>query len=161
MLDGTAFFHSAMVVADLDRSMAELAGTLGVRWASPMVFDTGLWVEDGTTRWAMRVAYSTQGAQLFELIEARRIEGVSTFYDVAPGTTGHLHHVGAWSDSFTGDTADLVGGGARLVASSLGEDGMPQGLGFYRLATGLTVEVIDTGGRPSFETWLAGGPPPM
>lgn len=41
MLDGTAFFHSAMVVSDLDRSMAELAGTLGVCWASPMVFDTG------------------------------------------------------------------------------------------------------------------------
>jgi len=34
MLDGTAFVHSAMVVRDLDRSMAELTGTLGVRWAS-------------------------------------------------------------------------------------------------------------------------------
>jgi hypothetical protein len=159
-LDGTSFFHAAMVVSDLDTTMGELGSTLGLAWAEPMVFTSHLWTLDGPTRWSMRVAYSTQGAQLLELIEARRVAGTSTFYDLAPGEIGRLHHVGAWSAALDRDTERLVAGGAAHVATVLDAQGAPQPLQFHRHATGLLVEVIDVVNRPGFEEWLAGGTAP-
>lgn len=160
MLAGGSFFHAAMVVADLDAATRELTATAGLVWAEPMVFESHLWTIDGPTRWSMRVAYSTQGAQLLELIEAHRTEGTSSFYDLTPGETGRLHHVGAWSASFDADTAQLVGGGATHVATVLDATGVAQPLQFHRHATGLLVEVIDVVNRPGFEAWLAGGAAP-
>jgi hypothetical protein len=160
MLDGTSFFHAAMVVADLDTATRELTATIGLVWAEPMVFVSHLWTVDGPTRWSMRVAYSTQGAQLLELIEAHRVAGTSAFYDLAPGETGRLHHVGAWSTALDADAARLGGGGATHVATVLDEAGAPQPLQFHRSVTGLLVEMIDVGNRPGFHVWLAGGAAP-
>jgi hypothetical protein len=160
MFDPSRLFHAAMVVADLDAAMADLAATSGYRWASPMAFVASLGLAEGVTRWDMRVAYSTEGAQLLELIEARRIEGTSAFYDLAPGEAGRLHHVGGWSHNLDAESAAMAAAGAPWVATVLDDAGNEAGLRFHTTATGLITELIDAAGRTGFEAWLAGGAAP-
>jgi catechol 2,3-dioxygenase-like lactoylglutathione lyase family enzyme len=136
------FFHTGIVVEDIDRAMAELSRSLGITWKGgwPAVHHLHYFGADHDDE--LRIAFSVQGPPYLELIEAKD----GTLWQ--PGTSG-THHLCYWSEDAAGDGAELEADGYERLSGIPGVSG-----GYFRSPSGVTVEVLTAEYHQRLVGWL-------
>lgn len=137
-----SFWHTGVVVADLEQAMTELGQATGARWLPVQERPDG---QD-----TIRVTFS-RTAPYLELIEGNPGGGWPT--SAGP----HLDHLAYWTDAFEQECARLTGMGLRREAG--GTSSWGGNWAYFRLqAAGIRVELCDTAGRDAFfKRWNLAG----
>jgi hypothetical protein len=137
-----SFWHTGVVVADLDRAMAELSQATGARWLPAQERPDG--------QNMVRVSFSRTEPYL-ELIEGNP----GGLWQTAAGP--RLDHLAYWTDAFEAECVQLTGMGLHREAG--GRSVWGGNWAYFRLkATGIRVELCDTAGRDAFfERWKLAG----
>jgi hypothetical protein len=139
---GLDFFHTGLVVDDIDASMKELAPALGVDWRPPMTITRRVRFDRSHERVMELVSvYTVQGPPYIELV--RGIPG--TLWSTEAG--GRVHHLGFSTDRLDEACAQLERAGMRQVVCDAGEDGTFEVYAYYAAASGPYVEVMTTKAR--------------
>jgi catechol 2,3-dioxygenase-like lactoylglutathione lyase family enzyme len=147
-----AVFHVGVLVADLEKAMADLGPALGITWAAVIERQQQAWTpEDGAFLTPLRFTYSCEGPQHVELLQG----APGTLWDgaTAPG----LHHQGIWVDDVAAETERLVADGWTF---EMGQKSPEEGYGamtYLRAPSGFLLELVTSSVRPRFERWWAGG----
>jgi catechol 2,3-dioxygenase-like lactoylglutathione lyase family enzyme len=136
------FFHTGIVVADIDVAMAELSRSLGVTWKGgwPAVHHLHYFGADQDVE--LRIAFSVQGPPHVELIEAKE----DTLW---PPESYGTHHLCYWSDDAVGDGAGLEAVGYERLSGIPGVGG-----GYFRSPSGVTVELLTADYHQRLVSWL-------
>ena len=145
-------FHAGIVVADIEKAMAEISAATGVTWHSLQSLDLDLLVEGEVVSTSVRFTYSVEGPVQLELAEGPK----GSFWDA--DLYGGLNHLGYWSENLQADIEALRAGGCELSYGGAGDDGNLEGFAFLvPPTTGQRIELIDLAMRPAFDRWWAGG----
>jgi hypothetical protein len=151
MLGNLEIFHYGLVVEDIDAAMDALGSRFELTWAPVQETPVHVHTGDGENLTEnLRFTYSVQGPPNLELIQSTERKLWS------PGPTGHLHHVGAYDDDFTGALERFQSNGSVLEFGG-GHGEQPKGFAYFLVPGGARVEIIDGGRRALFDEWLAGG----
>lgn len=141
------YTHVGVVVADLEKSMAEVGTALGVEWADIISWELDLWTPEGVRTVRSTFTYARGDAPSIELLQEE------------PGsvwTAGAAHHIGYWSTDMSADGARLQEQGYSLIATLAGD--RPTGFAYYEgPAGGPLIELVDAALKPRFARWWAGG----
>jgi hypothetical protein len=131
------FYHVGLAVTDIEAAMRELSAARGLTWAKV----TALTIEGHP----LKFTYSVEGPPHIELIQGEP----GGPWDASAGP--HTHHVGQF-------TSDLRADRARIEEAGMKLDLAGRGFTYHsgRLS-GVTLELVAEGTRPTFERWLAGG----
>lgn len=146
-----SIFKAGLIVADLQRAMAELGTWLDVQWTPVRTAELSLRTEAGMETAQLSFVCATDGGTILELIQANP-EG---YYRHQPGA--ELHHVGMWVDDLAATSRELEEQGMALEAAGVDGERSPALFAFHNNPYGLRIELVDAAMRPSFEQWLAGG----
>lgn len=148
-------FHLGIVTTDMDGVMGTLGAVLGLTWVALDRPDVTHYTPNGRVRPSPRVSYSPRGPLHVEVLEA----AAGTVYDENAGT--HLHHVGYWTDDFTGDVSTAQIQGWSVEAAMTDGTGRLTTFAYLTRPGDLRIELIDAAQRPAllalFETSLACG----
>src|ERR1700719_4108485 len=94
------FYHTGIVVPDLDAAMARLTALAGYQWINPMSYTLPFRTATGTHELTSTIVYSLQSPHL-ELVQ----EVPGTPWTAAPGNS--VHHLGYFTDNLI-DTAHVL-----------------------------------------------------
>ncbi len=144
-------FVTGLVVPDIDRAVAETSRSLDVEFTPVQESPLKLRTPNGIEEFDLRFVYSLGSAPHLELIQA--VPG--TYYDPKGG--GYIRHVGMWVNDLPSASKELAARGLPLEAAGMNGDVEPYAFVFHANEWGLRVELVDSGQREYFETWLAGG----
>lgn len=145
-------FHVGMVVKDLESSMAQLGGLLGIQWAIVQNAEYAYRAVDGDVPTRHRYTYSTGQAPHLELIEGE----IGSLWE--PTTDLDLHHLGYWVDDLPASSARLDEAGCPPVATLGRALDAPKIFTYHRPHNSeLWIELVDSRLKASFAPWLAGG----
>jgi hypothetical protein len=129
-----SFFHTAVVVPDLEKAMAELGSATGAQWLPVQERPDGQDV--------IRVTFS-QVEPYVELIEGN----TAGYWPTAEGP--HLDHLAYWTDAFQAECAHLTAMGLDREAGGTSVWG--GNWAYFRLrAAGIRIELCDVAGRDAF-----------
>jgi Glyoxalase/Bleomycin resistance protein/Dioxygenase superfamily len=148
------FYHTGIVVPDLDAAMARLSALAGYRWINPLSYTLPFRTPSGTRELTSTIVYSVQAPHL-ELIQ----EVPGSPWTAAPGNS--VHHLGYFTDNLT-DTAKMLedsGFAFEMTADLSGSDLAL--FAYYIDAVGTRIEIVDRALFPDFPAFLksASGPP--
>lgn len=150
-----AFFHTGLVVKNLDEAMATLSAVAGYTWTTVMQLEVSARLPDGVRDpVAQRFVLSVDEPRL-ELVE--EIPGSVWVSDGANGA----HHVGYWAEpDRIQETSDaLVAQGLPVEASNDHEtDGVRLWI-YHRGLGGLRIELLSTVMKGPMDAWIAGVDP--
>ncbi len=144
-------FVTGLVVPDIDRALTETSRSLDVEFTPVQESPLKLRTPNGIEEFDLRFVYSLGTAPHLELIQA--VPG--TYYDPKGG--GYIRHVGMWVDDLPTASNELAARGLPLEAAGMNGDVEPYAFVFHANEWGLRVELVDSGQREYFETWLGGG----
>lgn len=105
------FYHTGIVVPDLDAAMARLSALAGYTWITPMSYRLPLRTAGGTRELASTFVYSLQSPHL-ELI--REVPGSP--WTAPPGNA--VHHLGYFTDDLAAAARTLEDNGFALEATA-------------------------------------------
>ncbi|OBF63005.1 bleomycin resistance protein [Mycobacterium sp. 852002-51971_SCH5477799-a] len=147
------FYHTGIIVADLDAAMARMSALAGYRWISPVSYTLPFRTTAGTQEVTSTFVYSLQAPHV-ELI--REVPG--TAWTAAPGNA--IHHLGYWTDNLAESAKMLEHNGFTFEATA---DTAPPDLAlfaYYLDAAGTRIEIVDRALFPDFPAFLqaAAGP---
>jgi len=147
------FYHTGIIVPDLDAAMARLSALAGYRWISPVSYTLPFRTTAGTQEVTSTFVYSLQAPHV-ELIK----EVPGTAWTAAPGNS--IHHLGYWTDSLAESAKILEDNGFTFEATA---DTAPPDLAlfaYYLDAAGTRIEIVDRALFPDFPAFLqaAAGP---
>ncbi|GAB1815877.1 VOC family protein [Mycobacterium sp. MUNTM1] len=147
------FYHTGIIVADLDAAMSRLTALAGYRWITPMSYTLPFRTTSGTQEVTSTFVYSLQAPHI-ELIK----EVPGTAWTAAPGNA--IHHLGYWTDDLAESAKRLEDNGFTFEATA---DTAPPDLAlfaYYVDAAGTRIEIVDRALFPDFPTFLlsAAGP---
>ncbi len=147
------FYHTGIIVPDLDAAMARLSALAGYRWISPVSYTLPFRTAAGTQEVTSTFVYSLQAPHV-ELIK----EVPGTAWTAAPGNS--IHHLGYWTDNLAESAKMLENNGFTFEATA---DTAPPGLSlfaYYLDAVGTRIEIVDRALFPDFPAFLqaAAGP---
>ena len=140
-VDYRRLFQVCMLVPDMDEAIRSMGGASGLTFDEPWSYDNLVyWTPGGViTTPRIRVTYSHQGPQHFELIQP----APGGFFDVE--RQRGLHHVGMWSDDVGGETAALVADGWTVEAAAVSPEEGYGRVSFLRPPDGGTLlEIVST-----------------
>ncbi|OBG36812.1 bleomycin resistance protein [Mycobacterium alsense] len=148
------FYHTGIVVPDLDAAMARLGALAGYRWINPLSYTLPFRTAEGTRELTSRFVYSLQAPHV-ELIQ----EVPGSPWTAAPGNA--IHHLGYFTDSLAETARALEDNGFTFEATA---DVSPPGLAlfaYYVDAAGTRIEIVDRALFPDFPAFLraAAAPP--
>lgn len=145
-------FHTGIVVADVEESMAHISAATGLTWHSLQSLDLDLLIDGEVVSTSVQFSYTVEGPVQIELAAGPK----GSFWDF--DLYGGLNHMGYWTEDLHADIAALQAGGCELIYGGASEDGGLQGFAFLvPPTTGLRIELIDVAMRPAFDNWFAGG----
>lgn len=149
------FYHTGIIVPDLEEAMARLSALAGYRWITPVSYTLPFRTASGTRELTSTFVYSLQAPHL-ELVQ----EVPATPWAAVPGNA--VHHLGYWTDDLAGTAQWLEDNGFTFEATA---DTAPPGLAlfaYYVDAAGTRVEIVDRALFPDFPAFLrsAAGPEP-
>jgi hypothetical protein len=148
-----SFFHVGIVVPQLEEALEHLAATLGLRWTGVAELDFGFESADGRrTTMPLRMVYSVEPPYIEVIEEVPGTPWVCNPYS-------NLHHIGFWADGLEGCHDHLVASACPLEAAGYAGDVVPAGFSYHRAPTGVRVELVDAGLRPTMEAAIAAGAP--
>ncbi|OBJ43471.1 VOC family protein [Mycobacterium colombiense] len=147
------FYHTGIIVSDLDAAMARLTALAGYRWITPVSYTLPFRTTSGTQEVTSTFVYSLQAPHI-ELIK----EVPGTAWTAAPGNA--IHHLGYWTDDLTESAKRLEDNGFTFEATA---DTAPPDLAlfaYYVDAAGTRIEIVDRALFPDFPAFLqaAAGP---
>ncbi|OQZ89486.1 bleomycin resistance protein [Mycobacterium alsense] len=141
------FYHTGVVVPDLDAAMARLGALAGYRWISPLSYTLPFRTAEGTRELTSRFVYSLQAPHV-ELIQ----EVPGSPWTAAPGNS--VHHLGYFTDSLAETARALEDNGFTFEATA---DVSPPGLAlfaYYVDTAGTRIEIVDRALFPDFPAFL-------
>jgi len=147
------FYHTGIIVPDLDAAMARLSALAGYRWITPVSYTLPFRTTSGTQEVTSTFVYSLQAPHV-ELIQ----EVPGTAWTAAPGNA--VHHLGYWTDNLAESAQLLEDNGFSFEATA---DTAPPDLAlfaYYLDAAGTRIEIVDRALFPDFPAFLqaAAGP---
>lgn len=147
------FYHTGIIVPDLEEAMARLTTLAGYRWIAPMSYTLPFRTASGTQEVTSTFVYSLQAPHL-ELVK----EAPGTAWTAAPGNA--VHHLGYWTDNLAESAQMLEDNGFAFEATA---DTAPPDLAlfaYYVDAAGTRIEIVDRALFPDFPAFLqaAAGP---
>jgi catechol 2,3-dioxygenase-like lactoylglutathione lyase family enzyme len=147
------FYHTGIIVPDLDAAMGRMSALAGYRWITPVSYTLPFRTMSGTHEVTSTFVYSLQAPHV-ELIK----EVPGTAWTAAPGNS--IHHLGYWTDNLAESAKMLEDNGFTFEATA---DTAPPDLGlfaYYLDATGTRIEIVDRALFPDFPAFLraAAGP---
>jgi hypothetical protein len=141
------FYHTGIVVPDLDAAMARLSALAGYRWINPLSYTLPFRTPSGTRELTSTIVYSVQAPHL-ELIQ----EVPGSPWTAAPGNS--VHHLGYFTDNLA-DTAKMLednGFAFEMTADMSGSDLAL--FAYYIDAVGTRIEIVDRALFPDFPAFL-------
>lgn len=150
------FYHTGIIVPDLDAAMARLSALAGYRWITPVSYTLPFRTTAGTHEITSTFVYSLQAPHV-ELIK----EVPGTAWSAAPGNA--IHHLGYWTDSLA-ETAKILEDNGFSFEATAGTAGPSSGdlalFAYYVDAAGTRIEIVDRALFPDFPAFLqaAAGP---
>jgi hypothetical protein len=141
------FYHTGIVVPDLDAAMARLSALAGYRWINPLTYTLPFRTANGTREVTSTVVYSLQSPHL-ELLQ----EVADSPWIAAPGNS--VHHLGYFTDSLADTAKMLEDNGFTFEATA---DVAPPDLAlfaYYVDAFGTRIEIVDRALFPDFPAFL-------
>lgn len=147
------FYHTGIIVPDLDAAMARLSALAGYRWISPVSYTLPFRTMSGTQEVTSTFVYSLQAPHV-ELIK----EVPGTAWTAAPGNS--IHHLGYWTDNLAESAKTLEDNGFTFEATA--DTAAPDLalFAYYLDAAGTRIEIVDRALFPDFPAFLqaAAGP---
>lgn len=147
------FYHTGIIVPDLDAAMARLTALAGYRWITPVSYTLPFRTTSGSQEVTSTFVYSLQAPHV-ELIK----EVPGTAWAAAPGNA--IHHLGYWTDDLAESAKRLEDNGFAFEATA-DTDGPNLALfAYYVDAAGTRIEIVDRALFPDFPAFLqaAAGP---
>lgn len=147
------FYHTGIIVPDLDAAMARLTALAGYRWITPVSYTLPFRTTSGTQEVTSTFVYSLQAPHV-ELIK----EVPGSAWAAAPGNA--IHHLGYWTDDLAESAKRLEDNGFAFEATA-DTDGPNLALfAYYVDAAGTRIEIVDRALFPDFPAFLqaAAGP---
>jgi hypothetical protein len=141
------FYHTGIIVPDLDAAMARLSALAGYRWITPLTYTLPFRTTTGTHEFSSTFVYSLESPHL-ELIK----EVPASPWAAAPGNA--IHHLGYFTDDLAGTARTLEDNGFTFEATA---DVAPPGLAlfaYYIDAFGTRIEIVDRALFPDFPAFL-------
>jgi hypothetical protein len=146
------FYHTGIVVPDLDAAMARLSALAGYRWIKPLTYTLPLRTATGTRELTSTFVYSLQAPHV-ELIQ----EVPGSPWAAAPGNA--VHHLGYFTDRLAEAARTLEDNGFALEATA---DVSPPDLAlfaYYVDEFGTRIEIVDRALFPDFPAFLRSAAP--
>lgn len=141
------FYHTGVVVPDLDAAMAKLSALAGYRWIKPMSYTLPFRTAAGVRELTSTIVYSLQSPHV-ELVQ----EVPGSPWTAAPGNA--VHHLGYFSDDLAESARALEANGFTLemTADTPGSD--LSLFAYFTDATGTRIEIVDRALFPDFPAFL-------
>jgi hypothetical protein len=148
------FYHTGIVVPDLDAAMARLSALAGYRWINPLSYTLPFRTATGTRELTSTIVYSLQGPHV-ELLQ----EVPGSPWTAAPGNS--VHHLGYFCDNL-GESARALEDNGFTFEMTAAVSGSDLALfAYYIDAFGTRIEIVDRALFPDFPAFLqsmAGAP---
>jgi len=149
ILRATDWYHTGVVVSDLDEAMVDTAELGGYRWMIPMAVDTMVWMPgSGAGEIGLRFAYSLDAPHL-ELVQ----DVPDTPWSLVPGRA--IHHLGYWVDDLRGASAALSARGRPIEVCGGSDPENPEIFTYHLGADGIRIELVDRTRMPDWPGFLA------
>jgi len=148
------FYHTGIVVEDIDAAMRELTALGGYRWTLANTYPFTVWSTEGEATVDFRFVYSMQSPHL-ELVQ--HVPG--TVWTPAPGNAPH--HLGYFVDDLRASSAALEHAGLPIEACGSLDGEHPSVFAFHKGRDGIRIELVDRSVMGDFDAFLAamaGGP---
>jgi catechol 2,3-dioxygenase-like lactoylglutathione lyase family enzyme len=141
------FYHTGIVVPDLDAAKARLTALAGYRWIQPLEYTLPFRTTAGVRDLTSTIVYSVQSPHI-ELVQ----EVPGTPWTAAPGNS--VHHLGYFTDDLTGTARRLESNG--FVFEMTGEiPGSEFGMfAYYVDPFGTRIEIVDRAIFPDFTAFV-------
>lgn len=141
------FYHTGVIVPDLDAAMARLSALAGYRWITPMTYTLPFRTPSGVRELTSTIVYSLQSPHL-ELVQ----EVPGSPWTAAPGNA--VHHLGYFSDNLAASARALEVNGFTLEMTAE-VPGSELGLfAYYTDSSGARIEIVDRSLFPDFTAFL-------
>ena len=141
------FYHTGIIVPDLEAAMARLSALAGYRWIIPLTYTLPFRTTTGTHELSSTFVYSLESPHL-ELIK----EVPASPWAAAPGNS--IHHLGYFTDNLADTARMLENNGFTFEATA---DVSPPDLAlfaYYIDAFGTRIEIVDRALFPDFPAFL-------
>ena len=141
------FYHTGIIVPDLDAAMARLSALAGYRWITPLTYTLPFRTATGTRELTSTFVYSIQSPHV-ELIT----EVPGSPWTAAPGNS--IHHLGYFTDNLA-DTARMLedNGFAFEATADVSAEDLAL-FAYYIDASGTRIEIVDRALFPDFPAFL-------
>lgn len=148
------FYHTGVVVPDLDAAMARLSALAGYRWITPLTYTLPFRSATGTRELTSTIVYSLQSPHI-ELLQ----EVPGTPWTAAPGNA--VHHLGYFTDNLA-ETAEMLQRNGFTFEMTADVPGSELGLFAYYVDTfGTRIEIVDRALFPDFPAFLQSAAAPV
>ena len=141
------YYHTGIVVPDLEAAMARLSASAGYRWITPLTYTLPFRTANGSRELTSTFVYSLQSPHL-ELIQ----QVPDSPWIAAPGNS--VHHLGYFTDDLAETARMLEADGFTFEATA---DISPPDLAlfaYYIDAFGTRIEIVDRALFPDFPAFL-------
>jgi hypothetical protein len=141
------YYHTGIVVPDLESAMARLSALAGYRWITPLTYTLPFRTANATRELTSTFVYSLQGPHV-ELIQ----QVPDSPWIAAPGNS--VHHLGYFTDDLAESARLLEANGFTFEATA---DTSPPALAlfaYYVDAFGTRIEIVDRALFPDFPAFL-------
>lgn len=141
------FYHTGIIVPDLDAAMARLSALAGYRWITPVSYTLPFRTMAGTRELTSTFVYSLQAPHV-ELIQ----EVPGTPWEAAPGNA--VHHLGYFADNLAETARALEANGFTFEATGATSAPELALFAYYVDAAGTRIEIVDRSLFPDFPAFL-------
>ncbi|OBB65199.1 VOC family protein [Mycobacterium sp. 852014-50255_SCH5639931] len=141
------FYHTGIIVPDLDAAMGRLSALAGYRWITPMSYTLPFRTPAGVRELTSTIVYSLQSPHL-ELVQ----EVPGTPWTAAPGNA--VHHLGYFSDDLAQSARGLEANGFTLEMTADVPGSDIALFAYYTDAFGARIEIVDRALFPDFPAFL-------
>ena len=148
------FYHTGIIVPDLESAMGRLSTLAGYQWITPLTYTLPFRTANGTRELTSTFVYSIQSPHV-ELIE----EVPDSPWSAAPGNS--VHHLGYFTDNLADTARMLEANGFTFEATA---DVSPPDLAlfaYYIDAFGTRIEIVDRALFPDFPAFLQSAAAPV
>lgn len=138
ILQAQDWYHTAVIVPDVEAAMARLTHLAGHEWMMPLEHPVPVWSADGEATVTLRMVYSRgePGYPRLELIQ----EVPGTIWSRSPGSA--IHHVGYFVDDVQASSQALVDEGVPIEVCGCMGATRPTGFSYHLTPEGLRIEVV-------------------
>ncbi|OBA58668.1 bleomycin resistance protein [Mycobacterium sp. 1100029.7] len=141
------FYHTGIVVPDLEDAMTRLTALAGYRWITPLSYTLPFRTTAGVRDLTSTIVYSVQSPHI-ELVQ----EVPGTPWTAAPGNS--VHHVGYFTDNLVATARELESKGFTFEMTGELPDTEFGMFAYYIDTFGTRIEIVDRALFPDFAAFV-------